>query len=121
MAHGDLVFDVDVGQERAFVVDAEVEDTMVVRYSKGNAEKGAVAQSGDRGQFRADIRGEHGELKLDSIIGKGEEGAIVISIPFGELKVKGLRVALAFPSFQKKKRKEKKHVKNKRTTLFLIR
>lgn len=72
MADGDLALDVDGGEEGPLVVDAEVEDAMLVREAEGGGEDGGVGGgvSGEEGQPVEG--GEHAEFELEGV-GVGED------------------------------------------------
>lgn len=49
MSHRHLTFDIDVGEERPFVINAEGKDAVLVWRAEGGAEEGAVGRSRDWG------------------------------------------------------------------------
>ena len=53
MADRDFPFNVNVGEERSFVVNAECEDPMLVGQLEGGAIDGAVDESRDRLEVQA--------------------------------------------------------------------
>lgn len=59
--------DVNVSQERAFVVDAEGKDAMLIGKFECSTEHGAVYGVRDGLEVQAMKRGEHGEFKLESV------------------------------------------------------
>lgn len=59
--------DVNVSQERAFVVDAEGKDAVLIWKFECSAENSTVHGVRDGLEVQAMKRGEHGELKLDSV------------------------------------------------------
>ena len=85
MTNRDFAFDVDVGEEGALVVDAERENAVLIWSTKGGAEECAVWGTGDRLESEAVKGGEHGELKLESVVRAEDEGHIVVVGVFGEL------------------------------------
>lgn len=62
-----LSFDVNVSQERAFVVDAEGKDAMLIGKFECSTECSAVYGVRDGLEVQAMKRGEHGEFKLKSV------------------------------------------------------
>ena len=84
VAHRDLALLVDVGEERAAVVDAEVEDAVLVGRAEGDAEDGRVCGLRDGGQVQALEGREHAEFELD-VVGRGRgEGREVVVCVFGD-------------------------------------
>lgn len=75
---GDLPLLIDVGDEGAAVVDAEVEDSMLVGCPERDAENGCVCALCDRREIQALEGGEHAELKLNVVLGRGDEGSEVV-------------------------------------------
>lgn len=59
--------DVNVSQERAFVVDTEGKNAMLIGKFECSTEHGAVYGVKDGLEIQPMKRGEHGELKLESV------------------------------------------------------
>lgn len=59
--------DINVSEERAFVVDAEGEDAMLIGKFECSTEHSAVDGVRDGLEVQAMKRGEHGEFKLESV------------------------------------------------------
>lgn len=71
--HADRVLFVHVGVERPLVVDAEVEDAVLVRGDEVGAEDGGVGGCEQWGEIETVEGREHGELKLERVaLGDGE-------------------------------------------------
>ena len=60
-------FYVHIGEERSLVVDAEGEDTMLVRQSEGTAEDSAIKCLRSGYKIETMIGRKHGKFKLQSI------------------------------------------------------
>jgi hypothetical protein len=84
VADGDLPLLVDVGDEGAAVVDAEVEDAVLVGGLEGDAEDGGVCGCGDGGEVEAVEGGEHAEFELHLVARVGGEGREAVVDPFGD-------------------------------------
>jgi hypothetical protein len=92
VADSDLALLVDVGEERTAVVDAEVEDAVLVGRLEGDAENGGVCGLRDGGEVEALEGGEHAELELDVVGGGGDEGLEVIVGVFGDFDLEVLEI-----------------------------
>jgi hypothetical protein len=68
VAHGNLALLVDVGEERAAVVDAEVEDAVLVGRLECNAEDGGICSLRDGGEVEALEGGQHAEFELQVVV-----------------------------------------------------
>ena len=92
--HGALL--VDAGEEGPLVVDAEVEDAVLVGQGERGGVEGGVGcgERGGWGQGEAVEGREHGAFELDGVGGRGDVGCEVVGLPFGELDGVGLAVVL---------------------------
>ena len=95
VADGDLPLLVDVGDEGAAVVDAEVEDAVLVGGLEGDAEDGGVGGCGDGRQVEAVEGRQHAEFQLDLIAGVWDEGLEAVADPLGDLDLVVLVAVLA--------------------------
>ena len=75
VTHADRVLLVDVGQERALVVDAEVENAVLVRQDKGSPVDSSVGGRVDGFQVEAVEGRQHREFELQSVLIGGSEWA----------------------------------------------
>ena len=100
VADGDLPLLVDVGDEGAAVVDAEVEDAVLVGRLEGDAEDGGVCGRGDGGEVEAVEGREHAELQLHLVARVGDEGLEAVVDPLGDLDLVVLVVLLVRSSHQ---------------------
>jgi len=82
---GDLPLFVDVGDKWAAVVDAEVENAVLIGCPERDAEDGCVRGLCDRREIQALEGREHAELKLDVVFGRGDKGSEVVVGVFGDL------------------------------------
>jgi len=62
VSHGDFPLLIHCGEERTFVVDAKVEDTVLVRQGKRCAEDGAVGGIANGFEVETVERREHSEF-----------------------------------------------------------
>jgi hypothetical protein len=90
VAHSHLPLLVEVGEEGAAVVDAEVEDAVLVGCPEGYAENGRVCGLRDGRQIKAVEGREHAELELHRVAGGGGEGGEVVVFVFGDFDLEGL-------------------------------
>jgi hypothetical protein len=90
VAYCDLPLLVDVCEEWAAVVDAEVEDTMLVGCLECDAENGGVCGLCHWGEVQALEGREHGKLELNVVGRGGGEGLEVIMVILGDLDLKVL-------------------------------
>ncbi len=74
MAYGYFFLDIHVCEERTFVVDAKGKDAMLVGKSEASSKNSAVGSFGDGFEIEAVKRGQHGELKLESVGGRKGKG-----------------------------------------------
>lgn len=81
----DLPLLIDVCDEGATVVDAEVEDTVLIGGLEGDAEDGGVRSLRDWRKVETVERRQHAELELDVVVCLRNEGRKVILLPFGDL------------------------------------
>jgi len=91
---GDLPLFVNVGDKGAAVVDAEVENAVLIGCSERDAEDGCVRGLCDRRKVQALEGREHAELKLDVILGRGDEGSEAIVRVFGDLDLEVLYLSV---------------------------
>lgn len=97
VADRDLALLVERRQKGALVVDAEVEDAVLVGQAEVGREDRRVGVRWRRGQRRQGeaVEGrEHGEFELDGVVGRGEEGLEVVLGVFGDLDLERLRLFL---------------------------
>ena len=78
VADRDLSLLVDVREEGAAVVDAEVEDAVLIGCFERDAEDCGVCSLRDGGEVEALEGGEHAEFELDVVGGGGGEGDEVV-------------------------------------------
>lgn len=91
VADGDLMLFHDIGEERALVVDAEGEDSMLVGKGKSSAVHSAVFRAARREERETMEGRKHGELELHCIpVGDFERHEPVKCI-LGELNVERLQ------------------------------
>lgn len=90
MSHSDLSFLVNVREERSPVIDAEVEDTVLIRGLEGGAEDGRVGGLRQRREVKAMEWRQHAELELYRIASRWDKGDEVVLVVFGDLDSKGL-------------------------------
>lgn len=81
---------VDVGEEGAAIVDAEVEDAMLIGSLEGHTEDGGVCGLGDGSEVKAVEGREHAEFELDGVSGGGEVGGEMVTLVFGDFDLEGL-------------------------------
>ena len=74
----DLSLLVDGRKERSSVVDAEVENAMLIGRLEGDAEDGSVCGLGDGREVQALEWGEHAEFELDLVVGGWDKRSQVI-------------------------------------------
>lgn len=84
VAHGDLALLVDVGEEGPAVVDAEVEDAVLVGRAERGTEDGAVGGAADGGEIQPVEGREHAEFELDGVAGGGDIRGEMVMIVFGD-------------------------------------
>lgn len=82
---GNLPLLIDVGDKGAAVVDTEVENAVLIGCPECDTEDGRVRGLCDWGEIQALEGREHAELKLDVILGRGDEGSKVVVRVFGDL------------------------------------
>ena len=97
VADRDRILLIHVCHERALVVDAEVEDAVLVGDAEGGCEEGAVGAGADGesrggGEGETVVRVQHGEFELDRVGGGRGEGVEVVPGVFGEFDRVGLQV-----------------------------
>jgi hypothetical protein len=92
VADSDLAFFIDVGEERAAVVDAEVENAVLVGRLEGDTEDGGVCGLRDGGEVEALEGGEHAEFELDVVGGGGDEGLEMVVGVFGDFDLEVLEI-----------------------------
>jgi hypothetical protein len=92
VADSDLALFINVGEERAAVVDAEVENAVLVGRLEGDAEDGGVCGLRNGGEVEALEGGEHAEFELDVVGGGGDEGLEVIVGVFGDFDLEVLEI-----------------------------
>ncbi len=81
VSNGDLPLFIDGGDEGAAVIDAEVENTMLVRSLEGDTKDGCVRGFRNRSEIEAVEWREHAELKLNLIVGgENEWGEMVVGV-----------------------------------------
>jgi len=90
VAYRDRVLLVHVRHEGPLVVDAEVEDAVLVRDAEGCREEGAVGcvaygEGAGGGEGEAVVGVQHGEFELDGVGGGWAEGVQVVPGVLGEL------------------------------------
>ena len=81
----DLPLLIDVCNEGSAVVDAEVEDTMLIGSLESDAEDGGVGGLRDGGEIEAVERRQHAELELDVVVRGGDKGHEAVVGPLGDL------------------------------------
>lgn len=81
----DLPLLIDVCDERSAVVDAEVEDTVLIGGLESDTENGGVGGLSDGGEVQAVEGRKHAEFELDVVIRGGNEGNEVVVVPFRDL------------------------------------
>jgi hypothetical protein len=81
----DLPLLVDVCNEGAAVVDAEVEDTVLIGGLEGDAEDGGVGGLRDGREVEAVEWRQHAELELNVVVRLRDKGSEVVLLPFGDL------------------------------------
>lgn len=84
VSNSDLSLLIDVGDKGAAVVDAEVEDSMLVGRPEGDTKDGRVCGPCDGSQVEALERREHAELELDVIVLDGLERNKAVVFVFGD-------------------------------------
>ena len=73
VAYADGVLLIDIREEGSLVVDAEVEDAMLVGRDERRAVDRGISGSVDRLEIEAVEGGEHGEFELEGVgVGQGE-------------------------------------------------
>jgi hypothetical protein len=75
---------IDVAEERALVVDNEVEDTMLIGNGEASLEDGAVGGWLDWVQGHTVEGRQHAELELDRVSGSREEGNPTVAVILGQ-------------------------------------
>lgn len=82
MSDRDLSLLIHTRQERALVVDSEVEDAVLIRCAEGGLEDGGVV--GGLHGFEGDAveGGEHAEFELERVGGGDGEGCVVVEFVF---------------------------------------
>jgi hypothetical protein len=90
MSYADCVLLLDVGEERALVVDHKVKDAMLVGEGEVGAVDGLVLVGEDGLEVEAPERGQHGELELDLIAFGEVVGLPVVPGILGQRDVVGL-------------------------------
>jgi hypothetical protein len=91
VADGDLPLFVNVGKEGAAVVDAEVEDAVLIGCLEADAEDGCVCGLCNGGKVQALEWGEHAKFELDVVVRRGDEGSEVVLCVFGDFDLEVLR------------------------------
>lgn len=84
VANADGVLLLDIGEVRALVVDLEVEDSMLVGKSKGNAVDGSILSGASESEVEAVEGGEHGELELEDIVFRKGKGNPLVPAVLGQ-------------------------------------
>lgn len=84
VADADGVLLLDIGEVGALVVDLEVEDSMLVGKSKGNAVDGSIFSGAGKSEVEAVEGGEHGELELEDIVFRKGEGHPLVPAVLGQ-------------------------------------
>lgn len=78
VADADCVLLLNIGEERALVVDLEIEDAMLIGEDEGNAIHGSIASGAPASQVEAVEGRKHGKLELENVVlGKGEGNPFV--------------------------------------------
>lgn len=90
VADGDLPLFVDVGKEGSAVVDAEIEDTVLIGSLESGAEDGGVLSVCDRGEVHAVEGRKHAELELNLIVRRWDKGSEVVVCVFGDFNLEVL-------------------------------
>lgn len=93
VAHRHLALLVEGGEEGALVVDAEVEDAVLVGQAEVGGEDGRVGVRGrrrERRQREAVEGRQHREFELQLVAGRGQEGLEVVLGVLGDLDLEGL-------------------------------
>lgn len=93
VAHRHLTLLVEGGEEGALVVDAEVEDAVLVGQAEVGGEDGRVGVRGrrrERRQREAVEGRQHREFELQLVAGRGQEGLEVVLGVLGDLDLEGL-------------------------------
>ena len=85
MSHCDLPLLINVSQEGPLVVDAEVEDAVLVGRGEGGLVDCRVLRCADRVERDAVEGREHAEFELEGVGGGDGEGDVVVEGVFGEL------------------------------------
>jgi hypothetical protein len=78
VADGDLSLFVNVCEERAAVVDAEIEDAVLIRSLERDAKDGRVCGLGNGSEVQALEGREHAEFELDVVVRGGDKGLEVV-------------------------------------------
>lgn len=91
VADADRVLLLDVGEERALVVDLEVEDAMLVGEDEGDAIHGSIASGAPASQVEAVEGRQHGKLELKNVVLRKGEGNPFVPAPLREGDVVRLR------------------------------
>jgi hypothetical protein len=78
VADGNLALLVDVGKEWAAVIDAEVEDAVLIGCLECDAEDGRVCGLCNGREVETLERGEHAELELQVVVGGRNKGLEVV-------------------------------------------
>lgn len=72
--NGNLPLLINGGQERSAIIDTEVKDAVLIGSLKGHTEDGRISRMREGFECEAVEGREHAELKLNNIIGGGDEG-----------------------------------------------
>lgn len=74
----------DIGEERALVVNQEVEDSVLVGKRKGHAVDGGVIGGARKLQVQAVEGREHGELELEKVVFGEDKGHPLVPDVLGQ-------------------------------------
>lgn len=92
MAYSNLPLLIDVGEEGAAVVDAEVEDAVLIWGLECDAKDGGVRGLANWGEIEALEWREHAELELNLVVGRWDKGREVIVGVLGDLDLEMLQM-----------------------------
>lgn len=84
VADADCVLLFNVGEERALVVDLEVENTMLIGKGEGDAIHGSIVSGAGASQVQAVEGRKHGEFELEKVVLRKGERNPFVPAPLGQ-------------------------------------
>ena len=81
---------INVCDKRSAVVDAEIENTVLIGSLESNTKDGGVGGLRDGGEVETVEGRQHAELELDVVVRSGDEGDEAVVVPLGDFNLEVL-------------------------------